>query len=261
MLTTRTVAAGAATFVVLMLAGEPVRADSVKQTKASPPAEAAIAKATRANARPCRRAAGKRDTARAKREAARLKKRAAERKRRQRIAKSDVPTPERSDVPEARPGNAADIRPDPSIAERRFREFINPRLVAENPIEALRKSWPESTQLTGESSYPPAGLMAQAKPQMKADDRQATEIGAGAESSVASGEIVPARGADAGVRTEVKPIDRSTDAVAVAPREQATELRRTTPSDGRSDQSWLPVIFILWGGVLTLGSALRLLIG
>jgi hypothetical protein len=260
MLTTRTVAAGAATFVVLMLAGEPVRADSVKQTNASAPAEAAIAKVAPAKVRACRRGAGKREAVRAKREAARLKKRASERKRHQRITKSDVPTSERSEVPEAQPGNPSEMRPDPSIAERRFREFINPRLVAENPIEALRKSWPESTQLTGQSSYPLAAMMAPARPQTRDEEREATETGTSAERSVASEEIAPVRRADAAVRSEVTPIDRTTYAVAVAPREQGTELRRTARSDGSSDQFWLPVIFIAWGGVLMLGSALRLLI-
>ncbi len=264
MLTTPTVAAGAATFVVLMLAGEPVRADRVNHTKATPKAEATMAKATRAKARARRHGAGKREAARAKREGARLKKRAAERKRHQRVAKSDMRTPDRLDVrePEARPGYASDIRPDPSTAERRFREFINPRPVAENPVEALRKSWPEPKQLTGEVSYPPAAMMAQAGTQIRDDGGQAAETATAAERPGASAETATqARAPEAGTRSEAKPIDRATDAVAVAPRDQGSEIRRTAPSDRPSDQSWLPIIFIAWGGMLTLASALRLLIG
>jgi hypothetical protein len=145
-----------------------------------------------------------------------------------------------ADVSDERPPAPAPVaqsRPETTTA-RRFRSFINPQSFATTPVEDLRKPIPNASHLAG----------AVADPRL---------VPVAWESSRASEEAVPA--APIVAHDEASGDDQSEPALVVAQSEMA-EVRRAA-SDGGAHMSFLSWFFIAWGGVLTLASALRLVVG
>jgi hypothetical protein len=137
-----------------------------------------------------------------------------------------------------------------SPAARRFSEFVSPRLLAANPVEELHKPRMNVSEFSGQTAYPVADRVEQ-------------------EPTVAA--VDPARAASRNTADELKPAesvpaaDQQTSAV---PRAEASAqlsanlISRAGERDSAgASASWVRIVFLTWGGLLTVGSALRLLIG
>ena len=140
--------------------------------------------------------------------------------------------------------------PETSPAARRFSEFVSPRLLAVNPIEDLHKPRINLTEFSGETAYPVAQAINQ-------EQTRSAENGAPA-------------GPQPAVKPEqarvAPPNERQTSATPIAAEVNASALpaqasRSSDPAPSEGAASWVRIVFLAWGGLLTLGSALRLLIG
>jgi hypothetical protein len=137
-----------------------------------------------------------------------------------------------------------------SPAARRFSEFVSPRLLAANPVEELHKPRMNVSEFSGQTAYPVV-------------DRE--------EQEPTSAAIDPAPAASRNTADEPEPAeparaaDQQTPAIARA--EAGAQLSANLVSRaGERDSSggsasWVRIVFLTWGGLLTVGSALRLLIG
>jgi hypothetical protein len=145
-----------------------------------------------------------------------------------------------------------------SASVRRFREFVNPRSIALNPIDELKRPQPDSAALASDIADP--------------------TIAVGLQPSASSVLDTPASRDDAS-EPELAPIEEARPTLeGVAPTK--VELADGTPSRGQAqvqsrpatrtaigqDQAparptWLQLIFVTWGGILTLASAVRLFVG
>ncbi|HXN44509.1 MAG TPA: hypothetical protein VN917_09715 [Xanthobacteraceae bacterium] len=137
-----------------------------------------------------------------------------------------------------------------SPAARRFSEFVSPRLLAANPVEELHKPRMNVSEFSDQTAYP---LI----------DRMDREPGGAA--------IDPARAASRNTVDEPEPAeparagDQQTPTIARA--EAGAQLSASLVSragerdPSESSISWVRIVFLTWGGLLTVGSALRLLIG
>jgi hypothetical protein len=140
--------------------------------------------------------------------------------------------------------------PETSPAARRFSEFVSPRLLAVNPIEDLHKPRINVTEFSGETAYPVAQGINQEPPRT-------------AENGAPGGALPAGKPEQARVPP---PNERQTSATPVAAEVNASALpvqasHSTDPAPSEGVTSWVRIVFLAWGGLLTLGSALRLLIG
>jgi hypothetical protein len=166
-----------------------------------------------------------------------------------RHAQSEEPAPRRV---ESSAAPAAVVRePEPSPAERRFSEFVSPRSFAANPVEALHKPSMNVSELSGQTAYPlterldqePSPAVAAAAP---ATSPVVVDVAEPAEPPRAVSQQIPAV------------VETQTGAQLSA----ANSVSRPGDRDGsEGSTSWVRIVFLTWGGLLTLGSALRLLIG
>jgi len=139
---------------------------------------------------------------------------------------------------------------DTSPAARRFSEFVSPRLLAANPVEELHKPRMNVSEFSRQTAYPVADRVEQ-------------------EPTVAA--LDPARAASRNTVDELKPAEsvRAADQqTAAVPRAEASAqlsanlVSRAGERDSSGGSaSWVRIVFLTWGGLLTVGSALRLLIG
>jgi hypothetical protein len=137
-----------------------------------------------------------------------------------------------------------------SPAARRFSQFVSPRLLAANPVEELHKPRMNVSELSGQTAYPvidgverePSGPAIE--PAHAASHSAVEEVDPGQSAQIGN-QPTPAVGrAETIAQLSASPVGRSGD---------------RDPSDGST--SWVRIVFLTWGGLLTLGSALRLLIG
>lgn len=148
-------------------------------------------------------------------------------------------------VPERRtpaPPPSASMRTE-STAARRFRNFIDPQSFALNDAEELRKPRPSAQHLASEIADPsiiPAAFTAPAPTEREASP--------------------PAPAAAPAPREQASGDDRPIAAPVIA-QSDAAELRRAAPDGDQGRMSFVSWLFIAWGGVLTLASALRLVVG
>ncbi len=161
----------------------------------------------------------------------------------------------------ARPArHAAETSVAPSVvpqesspAARRFSEFVSPRLLAGNPVEELRKPRMNVSEFSGQTAYPLVDGI----------DREASGSGGPAAN--------PERPAVRNAVDEVVPVEvaPATDPQSPAIARAETGAQVSTSAVSRAGErvssegstSWVRIVFLTWGGLLTLGSALRLLIG
>ncbi|TMJ30076.1 MAG: hypothetical protein E6G88_08770 [Alphaproteobacteria bacterium] len=137
-----------------------------------------------------------------------------------------------------------------SPAARRFSEFVSPRLLAANPVEEFHKPRMNVSELSGQTAYPVV-------------DRMEREPSAAA--------IDPARAAARDTFDELEPAEPARAANQQTPAVPRAEASAQPSANlvGRADEhdssggsvSWVRIVFLTWGGLLTVGSALRLLIG
>lgn len=171
-----------------------------------------------------------------------------------RRAVEGAPTPRPAPAPAPAPSVVAYVQ-ESSPAARRFSEFVSPRLLAANPVEELHKPRMNVSEFSGQTAYPVVD-----GPVVDGVDRgpngPTSEPGHVVSRSAAN-EVEPARAA--------RTADKQTPAIArveADPQPPANLTARSgerDPSDGPT--SWVRIVFLTWGGLLTLGSALRLLIG
>jgi len=183
-------------------------------------------------------------------------RRTARRRHEVRHAQSERPAPRQVESPTvpvtAAPATAVHT-PEPSPAERRFSEFVSPRSFAANPIEALHKPRMNVSELSAQTAYPLTERL----------DPEPSAAAAEPAPAVAAPAASPVTVADV---EEPSPTRQQTPVVLEAePSIQlsaANPVRRSTDRDGSDGStSWVRIVFLTWGGLLTLGSALRLLIG
>ena len=125
-----------------------------------------------------------------------------------------------------------------SAAMRRFRDFISPQSFVLNAVDELRKPRPTASHLAGD---------------------------------VADPRIVPvawtgASEPDAGARAPVVAHDEANGDDGVAPTSvmaqgEPAEVRRAAADSDPPRMSFLSWFFVAWGGVLTVASALRMVVG
>ena len=153
-----------------------------------------------------------------------------------RAAESPLRSPVAPDAQEASP------------AARRFSEFVSPRPFAANPVEDLHKPRMKVSEFSGQTAYP------------LAERSDGEPSGA----TIAS---APARDAVREIELAEIPRGGNQQTPAIVPAETSAPMsanlvsrpgERDPPEDSTS---WIRVVFLTWGGLLTLGSALRLLIG
>jgi hypothetical protein len=137
-----------------------------------------------------------------------------------------------------------------SPAARRFSEFVSPRLLAANPVEELHKPRLNVAEFSGETAYPVADAIDPASGGTPADPARAIARDTAAEVQPAEAarpagqQMQPAAQVEAGAQPSAN---------------QASRAGERASPDGST--SWVRIVFLTWGGLLTLGSALRLLIG
>jgi hypothetical protein len=134
-------------------------------------------------------------------------------------------------------------------ATRRFSEFVSPRLLAANPIEDLHKPRMNVSEFSGQTAYP-ADLVV---------DRERTGAAVDTPAAVPQHTVAQIESAEvARVPNQQVPATGGTEASGPSENQVIRSGERDSP-DGST--SWLRIVFLTWGGLLTLGSALRLLIG
>jgi len=239
----RLMIAGAALAASIAIVGTPAHACDGRAgrdcPKASDQASAAAQKKSAAKAHQTRRKSAAANVSD-------RRKRQARRSRHTRVAKT---------VPRAAP--VAQAHQQTSAATRRFREFVNPKPIAANPIDELRKPRADSTELTATILFPSlaAELHTQspvtAAPEQVASQDEINEIDLAAVSAperhqLASTDLAP-RSAQA-----ARP-DVTSDAVK--------SVTSATADHASTGLTWVQLIFVAWGGILTIASALRLFLG
>jgi hypothetical protein len=141
---------------------------------------------------------------------------------------------------------------EPSTAERRFREFISPRLLAANPVEDLRRPRVDVSHLSRQTAYPVVDTTQRAIAEAS-DPARVTAQEDGKEVDLATD--LARAGVQEQTNRAAQPV---TDAISEMSPKKVNEIRL---SDGDTPNPWVRLVFVSWGGLLTLGSALRMLIG
>jgi hypothetical protein len=145
---------------------------------------------------------------------------------------------------------AAPPAQEKSPAARRFSEFVSPRLLATNPVEELRKPRMNVSEFSRETAYPVLAAIDRG-PSAASRDAPADTPRA-ANDAGAAGETTPQ------AAPRQAPVVTGPPAVEVS----AGPVGRATSRDSSDGSApWVRIVFLTWGGLLTLGSALRLLIG
>ncbi len=141
-----------------------------------------------------------------------------------------------------------------------FKELVNPWPIAVNPNEALRTPQTDSSQLARATTFPVGALPATGS----ADTVAGNEIELEAARMAARDQVTEAAAAarPTPAATSDKRSDGTADTASTVAQAGAIESRRAAPPDRAPfNRPWLEIIFIAWGTLLTVGSALRLLIG
>jgi hypothetical protein len=141
---------------------------------------------------------------------------------------------------------------EPSTAERRFREFIGPRLLAANPVEDLRGPRVDVSLFSRGTIYP---LIDNAQRPI-AETSDPPRVAAQEEGKDVDlvADVAPAA-VQQQTNGTVQPV---TQAISEMSPKKVDEVHL---SDRDAPNPWVRMIFVSWGGLLTLGSALRMLIG
>jgi hypothetical protein len=223
----RTIAAGAGMLAALTLAATSSAPAQSAGTKPSATTHTRAAKAPHRVAKPQREAKarhGKRTRVARQRHRQRPQSVAHVARRPLASARAEIVNPERQ----------------PTAAERRFREFLNPQSFGAVANEQLRGPRLAAAHFAGEIADPELGFAKATTP------------------------------AAADPRTEAPPIiardqttgDESLSKAPPAAHSDPAPVQRVAPSEKEPDRmSFLSWFFLAWGGVLTLASAVRLAIG
>jgi hypothetical protein len=158
--------------------------------------------------------------------------------------------------PTSRAGATAQIRLQTSAAAaRRFREFVNPRPIAANPIDELRKPRPVPADLIGDVAFPAAAMLVLTA---------ARETPAEAEQAFSQDELNEIDLAAVPDRQPYRLMSADSGFVSTQPPPQSpatAAIKSTGTERSPAGMTWLQLLFVTWGGVLTLASAVRLFLG
>ncbi len=153
---------------------------------------------------------------------------------------------------EPRASPATKLHHPVSASTRRFREIVSPRPISSNPIDDLRKPRADTSALAASMTYPTGATGLQTAVLQTRGEGIASSQDELNEIDLAA---IPDRARST----------RSAIADAGAPAAQATPIRdiaRAAASDqAPANATWLQLIFVTWGGILTLASLVRLFIG
>ena len=155
-------------------------------------------------------------------------------------------------APRAAP--TAQTRQQTSASARRFREFVNPKPIAVNAIDELRKPRPDSADLTASILSPSIAAELQTQPpvsaafQQVASQDEINEIDLAATSAPARYQLASA-----------DMLLRNADAARLQTTEEV--VTPVAANHAPTGLTWVQLIFLTWGGVLTVASALRLVLG
>jgi hypothetical protein len=157
--------------------------------------------------------------------------------------------------PSERPAIATAANQEPSTAARRFREFVGARSLAANPVEELRRPRMDAWQFSGQTAYPlgdgaaPQPVAEPGEPVRAASANAVHSVGLAAEPEHPRPEQQTSGAAGAGTANS-------------APEAGSRKVAEIRSADHDSSKSyWVRLVFLTWGGLLTVGSALRMLIG
>jgi hypothetical protein len=153
--------------------------------------------------------------------------------------------------PEARAASAKEL--EPAAAALRFREFVNPRSIAVSQAQELRHPKPQASQFALDPVYALAVSLLEPE---------------GEPQEPASGSL-PKRGANdaADVIASSAPDQQQVENEAAQNAQRKTAIeqmlssRRPLANKDTPSTSWVELAFLAWGGLLTIGSAMRMLIG
>lgn len=140
-----------------------------------------------------------------------------------------------------------------SASARRFGELVNPRSIVVNPVDDLKRPRLDGADLTTSISVPTAA--ARLQPPIDAAAYDAT---------FSQDEI---NELDLAAVAEARPIkvdfaDMAIDGGQTAAPPRIAEVRRSVSADqAPASMTWLQLIFVTWGGILTVVSAVRLSLG
>lgn len=140
-----------------------------------------------------------------------------------------------------------------SASARRFGEFVNPRSIVVNPVDDLKRPRLDGADLTTSIMVPTAAARLQ------------PPIGAVADDATFSQDEI--NELDLAAVAEARPIkvdlaDMTVDAGQTAAPPRLAEIRRpASPDQAPASMTWLQLIFVTWGGILTVVSAVRLSLG
>jgi len=140
-----------------------------------------------------------------------------------------------------------------SAATRRFREVVSPRPISSNPIDDLRKPRPDASTLLPSATDPQGVTTLQAQT-MGADGDGGAAISQAELNDIDIAALQASQQASPG----------SPSAASDAPRVNGETGRAAAVA--AADQpvgntAWLQLVFVAWGGILTIVSVLRLFIG
>jgi hypothetical protein len=143
---------------------------------------------------------------------------------------------------------------DAAIAEQRFREFVSPRSIATNVVEHLQLPRPAASQFRADTTYP-----------IGAVSPRGQNAGGGIAPSPAE-QYPPSLNNEQDVAVNDAPAAHGGDAIAtVEPRLAddgiGTASQMVLLEKGISESSWIGIGFLAWGGLLAVGSVLRLFVG
>jgi hypothetical protein len=155
---------------------------------------------------------------------------------------------------EPRASPASKLHRPVSAATRRFREIVSPRPISSNPIDDLQKPRPDASALAASITYPAGASKLQTVPQTGGDGAAASAQDELNEIDLAAMEVADRTP----LRTSAVGGDSGTAAVTVQIRDVA---RAATSDQPPVSTTWLQLIFVTWGGILTLVSVVRLFIG
>jgi hypothetical protein len=233
--------AGAALAASIVIIGTPAHACDQRINRDCPKASDQAPAAAKSVATKQRRAARKSTAAKA---SDRRKRHAhARRSRHVRVART---------APRAAP--MAQARQQTSAAARRFREFVNPRPIAANVIDELRKPRADNADLTASILFPSLAAELQTHPVVSAAFQQVASQDEINEMDLAAAST-PARYQLASADILLRK--------AHAARPQASDeiVKPVAANHTPAGLTWVQLIFLTWGGVLTVASALRLVLG
>jgi hypothetical protein len=140
-----------------------------------------------------------------------------------------------------------------SASARRFGEFVNPRSIMVNPVDDLKRPRLDGADLMASIVVPTAAARLQ------------PPIGAVADDATFSQDEI--NELDLAAVAEARPLkvdlaDMAVDGGQTAAPPRAAEIRRpASPDQAPASLTWLQLIFVTWGGILTVVSAVRLSLG